>query len=133
MRHPLRTLALVCALILTPACESLRLGRLGAGQIENPLAAARTLDQRAYALLHAYAAVMEEATDIVADPATPLAFTRVLARAEAVATPLAEALELAAAAYVSAQSASAAQRLDQAIQAAEAPIAELQDLVRVRG
>lgn len=53
MRHPLRALALGLALAATPACASLQLGET---RIENPLAAARSIDQRAYALLHAYAA-----------------------------------------------------------------------------
>ena len=87
MRHPLRVLALACALTVTPACASLQ---LGATRIENPIAAAQTLDQRAYALLHGYAAIVEEATDIVADPATPQAFKRALGQAERVATPAAE-------------------------------------------
>ena len=65
MRHPLRVLALACALAATPACASLQFGET---RIENPIAAAHTLDQRAYAMLHAYAAVIEEATDIVRDP-----------------------------------------------------------------
>ena len=71
MRHPLRALALACALPLTPACASLDIGET---RLENPASAARTLDQRAYALLNAYAAVIEEATDIVRDANAPPAF-----------------------------------------------------------
>lgn len=147
MRYPLRAFALACALAVTPACAS-----LGAPRFENPVAAAHTLDQRAYALLHAYAAVIEEATDIVRDPAAPLAFKRALGQAEAVATPSAETLQIAVTAYVRAQgdfdAASgesqpalqraataltiAAQRLNEAIVAAQAPIGELEDLVRAR-
>jgi hypothetical protein len=149
MRHPLRALALACALTLTPACASLQ---LGATQIENPVAAAHTLDQRAYALLHAYAAVLEEATDIVRDPAAPLAFKRALGQAERAATPAVETLEIAVAAYMRAhaefEAASgesqtaleraanamtiAARRLSGAIEAAQAPVAELEGLVRAR-
>lgn len=149
MRHPLRVIALALALSATPACAALNLGD---ARIENPIAAAHTLDQRAYALLHSYAAVVEEATDIVADPATPLAFKRALGLAERVATPAAETLQIAVVAYVSAridfESASgesqptleraasaltiAAQRLNEAIEAAEAPISELEYLVRAR-
>lgn len=149
MRHPLRALALACALAATPACASIQLGET---RIENPVAAARTLDQRAYALLHSYAAVIEEATDIARDPAVPMGFKRALGQAERAATPAAETLEIAVAAYVRAradfEAASAesqpaleraavaltiaAQRLSQAIAAAQAPVSELEDLVRAR-
>ena len=149
MIKPLRTLALALALAATPACASLPIGET---RLENPISAARTLDQRAYALLHAYAAVVEEATDIVRDPAAPLAFKRALGQAERAATPAAETLGIAVRGYVraradfeaasgetqpAAQRAAtaltiAAQRLNEAIQAAEAPIAELEGLVRAR-
>lgn len=149
MRHPLRTFALACVLTLTPACASMQLGQT---RLENPVAAARTLDQRAYALLRAYGAVIEEATDIVRDPATPLAFTRALGQAERIATPAAETLEIAVAAYVRARAdfeaatgdgqpvleraaaglTIAARRLGEAIDAAHAPISELEGLVRAR-
>jgi len=149
MKRPLRVIALALALAATPACASLRLGQT---QLENPVAAARTLDQRAYALLHAYAAVLEEATDIVRDPATPLAFKRALGEAERAATPAAEALGIAVRAYVEARAdfeatsgdgqpalqraatalTIAAQRLSEAMVAAEAPISELEGLVRAR-
>lgn len=149
MRHPLRALALALALTVTPACASLQIGET---RLENPVSGARTLDQRAYASLNAYAAVIEEATDIVRDPAAPLAFKRALGQAERVATPAAETLQIAVSAYVRAradfEAASsesqptleraataltiAARRLNEAIAAAEAPIAELRDLVRAR-
>ena len=145
----MRIIALALALAATPACAALPFSQT---PIENPVAAARTLDQRAYALLHAYAAVVEEATDIVRDPAAPLAFKRALGQAERAATPAAETLGIAVRAYVQAradfEAASgesqpalqrtataltiAAQRLSEAIQAAEAPIAELEGLVRAR-
>ena len=147
MIRPIRVVALALALAATPACASLPIGET---QFENPVAAARSLDQRAYALLHAYAAVVEEATDIVRDPAAPLAFKRALGQAERAATPAAETLGIAVRAYVRAradfEAASgesrpalqrsataltiAAQRLSEAIQAAEAPITELEGLVR---
>lgn len=149
MRHPLRVLALACALTLTPACAALQLGQT---RIENPLAAAQTIDQRAYALLHSYASIVEEATDIVADPATPPAFKRALGQAERAATPSAETLHIAVTAYMRAvadfEAASganqstlqrataalsvAAHRLSDAVAAAQAPIAELEGLVRAR-
>lgn len=147
MRHPLRVLALACALTLTPACAALQLGQT---RIENPIAAAQSVDQRAYALLHSYAAIVEEASDIVADPATPLAFKRALGQAERTATPAAETLHIAVTSYMraradfdSASSANqstiqraatalsvAARRLNEAVAAAQAPIAELEGLVR---
>jgi hypothetical protein len=147
MRHPLRVLALACAMTLTPACASLQ---LGSTRIENPLAMAQTVDQRAYALLHAYAAIVEEATDIVADPATPLAFKRALGQAERAATPAVETLHVAVTAYIRARAdfdaapganqttiqrtatafSIAARRLNEAVAAAHAPIAELEGLVR---
>jgi hypothetical protein len=149
MIKTIRVLALALALAATPACASLPFGE---ARLENPLAAARTLDQRAYALLHAYAAIVEEATDIVRDPAAPPAFRRALGQAERTATPAAETLGIAVRGYVRAradfEAASgesqptlqrnataltiAAQRLSEAIQAAEAPIAELEGLVRAR-
>jgi len=147
MRHPLRALALACALTLTPACASLELGQT---RIENPVAAAQTLDQRAYAVLHTYAAVVEEATDIVRDPATPIAFKRALGQAERAATPAAETLQIAVAAYIFARAdfdaaaganqttieraatalSIAARRLNEAVAAAQAPVAELEGLIR---
>lgn len=149
MRHPLRALALACALAVTPACASTQIGQT---RIENPVAAARTLDQRAYAVLHSYAAIIEEATDIVRDPAAPAGFKRALGQAEQVATPAAETLQIAVVAYVQAladfEAASgetqptleraataltiAARRLSEAVTAAQAPISELEDLVRAR-
>jgi len=149
MIKPFRALALGLALAAAPACASLPIGDT---RLENPVAAAHTLDQRAYALLHAYAAVVEEATDIVRDPVVPLAFKRALGRAERAATPAAETLGIAVRGYVRAraefEAASgesqpmlqrsataltiAAQRLAEAIQAAEAPITELEGLVRAR-
>ena len=147
MRHPMRVLALACALTITPACAALQLGPL---RIEN--AAAQTVDQRAYALLHAYAAIVEEATDIVADSATPLAFKRVLGQAERAATPAAETLQIAVTGYMRARAdfdaasssnqtaiqraaialSVAARRLNEALAAAQAPIAELEGLIRAR-
>lgn len=149
MRHPMRVLALACALTITPACAALQLGPL---RIENPAAAAQTVDQRAYALLHGYAALVEEATDIVADSATPLAFKRVLGQAERAATPAAETLQIAVTGYMRARAdfdaasssnqtaiqraaialSVAARRLNEALAAAQAPIAELEGLIRAR-
>ncbi|GAM98903.1 hypothetical protein U91I_02539 [alpha proteobacterium U9-1i] len=149
MRKYSRALALACALTLTPACAAFE---AAAPRFENPVSAARTIDQRAFALLNTYAAVIEEATDIVRDPSAPLAFKRALGQAEAVATPSAETLNIAVTAYLRAQAdfdaaaregqtpverasaalAIAARRLAEATSAAQAPIAELEDLVRAR-
>ncbi|MBL8546941.1 MAG: hypothetical protein JNL81_10780 [Hyphomonadaceae bacterium] len=147
MRQPLRVLALACALTLMPACAALQIGQT---RVENPIAVAQTMEQRAYALLHAYAAIVEEATEIVADPATPLAFKRTLGQVERAATPAAETLQIAVTAYLRARAdfeaasganqtalqrgaatlAIAARRLNEAVAAAQAPIAELDGLVR---
>jgi hypothetical protein len=145
----IRTLALGLALAATPACASLQ---LGGARIENPIAAATTLDQRAYAALNAYAAVIEEATDIVRDPNVPIGFKRSLGQVERAATPAADALEIAVAAYIRARTdfeaasgatqpalqrtatalSIAARRLNEAIQTARPAIAELEELVRAR-
>jgi hypothetical protein len=147
MRHPLRVIVLACVLTFLPACASLQLGH---ARFDNPIAAAQTADQRAYALLHAYAAVVEEATDIVRDPATPPAFKRALGQAERMATPAVETLQIAVSAYLRARAdfevasgasqsgieraataiGVAARRLNEALAAAQAPVAELEGLVR---
>ena len=94
--------------------------------------------------------MVEEATDIVADTATPLAFKRALGRAEQAATPAAETLQIAVTAYMRARAdfdaasganqpaiqraatalSVAARRLNEALAAAQAAIAELEGLVR---
>ncbi|HRE42742.1 MAG TPA: hypothetical protein PKY87_02095 [Terricaulis sp.] len=149
MRHPIRALALGVALAAMPACASLQLGET---RLENPAAAARTPDQRAYALLHAYAAIVEEAADIVRDPAAPLSLKRALGQAERAATPAVETLQIAVTGYMRARAdydaatsadqpvleraasalTIAANRLSEAIAAADRPIAELEALVRRR-
>lgn len=149
MKKPLRVIALALALAATPACASVPITQTA---VQNPIGAARTLDQQAYALLHSYAAIIEEATDIIRDPTAPLAFKRALGQAERVATPAAETLEIAVAAYLRARAdfeaaagdsqptleraatalAIAARRLSEAVTAAETPVSELQDLVRAR-
>ncbi|HRP10147.1 MAG TPA: hypothetical protein PLK37_03865 [Terricaulis sp.] len=149
MRHPLRALALALALAATPACASLQLGET---RIENPLDAARSIDQRAYALLHSYAAIVEEAGDIVRDPAAPLSLKRALGRAERAATPAVEALQISVAAFLRARAdyeaatgadqpaltraanalTIAANRLSEAVAAAERPVGELEALIRRR-
>lgn len=147
MRHPIRVIALACALTLTPACAAMQ---LGSARIENPIAGAQTIDQRAFALLHTYAAVVEEAADIAADPGAPLAFKQALGRAERAATPAAETVQIAVTAYLHARAdwdvasgatqpaieraatalSIATRRLNEAVTAALAPIAELEGLVR---
>lgn len=149
MRHPVRALALALALAATPACAAFDLVPT---RLENPISAARSIDQRAYALLHAYAAIVEEAADIVRDPAAPLSLKRALGQAERAATPAVETLEIAIVAYVRARgefeaathgdqsaitrAASAlsitARRLNEAAAAAERPVSELEALVRAR-
>lgn len=137
MHRPLRVIALACALAITPACASLP-------KFENPIAAAQSVDQQAYALLSSYAAVLEEATDVVRAPATPRSVRQAFSQAERAATPAVETLQIAASAYLRAKAdiaannnpntitalTIAARRLDEAINAARGPIRELQALVR---
>lgn len=120
MRHPLRALALALALAATPACTTLPFGQA-------PIAAARAPDQQAYALLHTYAAVLEEAADIVRDPATPVSVRRALGQAEAAATPAIEALHAVLSAYRAGGRETA---LNDAIASAQAPVAQFEALVR---
>jgi hypothetical protein len=137
MRHPLRAIALALALSSVPACAHLP-------SFENPIAAAQSVDQRAYALLRTYAVVLEEATDIVRDPNAPATLKRALGQAERIATLAAETLGVAVRAYVGARAdldasdgaatafAIAANRLAEAVAAAQAPISQLEALVRQR-
>jgi hypothetical protein len=140
-----RALALACALAVTPACAALRpLAE------SNPVAVAETADQKAYALVMSYAAVLEIAARRVADPATPPEVKAALARAERIATPAVDALRVAIVAYLRARAdyetrveagapardraaaafAAAAAQLDGAIAAARAPLAAFADAVR---
>ena len=137
MRHPMRVVALACVLAFTPACASLP-------KFENPMAAAQSVDQQAYALLATYAAMLEEATDVVRDPVTSPSVRTALGRAERAATPAIETLQVAASAYLRAKAdlaassnpntittlTVAANRLNQAITAARGPVGELQALIR---
>lgn len=125
MRHPMRVIALALVLAATPACAALHIGET---RIENPASAARTVDQHAYALLLSYAATLEEAADLVRDPATPVEVRAALGRAERAATPVVEALAAALQAYRAGEGNHA--QLRAAIEAAGAPIAEIQSLVR---
>ncbi|MBC7770549.1 MAG: hypothetical protein H7124_17345 [Phycisphaerales bacterium] len=125
MHRTLRALALGFALACVPACAS----------VFPPVTeqhASQTLEQRAYVLLNGYAAVLEEAADLVRDLDTPPAVIRALAQAEAAATPSVEALHQALTAYAAADAATRASRTDalsQAIEAAEAPVAAMRGLV----
>ena len=146
MNYPFRVLALPCALTLTPACAALHL------TTPNPISAAQANDQRAYAVIESYAALVETATIIVRDPSVPLEAKRAIGRAEAAATPSVATLEAAFAAYLRARAAyaaasstddnglkravnalnAAAEALSQAISRAQASIAELQSLINTR-
>lgn len=123
MRHPLRVILLALALTITPACASLAPAAPAAAV---PL----TLEQRAYALLQTYAIVLEEATDLITHPSVPSSAKRALAEAEQAATPAAEALHAALAAYLHARDPSSALALRQAVDDAGASVAHLQALVR---
>lgn len=138
MRTLIRAFALSLALCAAPACASVQTPRF-----ENPVEAARTADQKAYALLASYAAVLEEATDLVRDPHVPAAVKRALVTAESAATPAAETLRIALVAYLRARAdyeaigpdrlrqertvaalAIAAVRLDEAFIAARGPLSQ---------
>jgi hypothetical protein len=146
MRLPFRVFALACALALTPACAALHFNA------PNPIAAAQTNDQRAYALIESYGALVETATIIVRDPSIPIEAKRALGRAEAAATPAVQTLEIAFSAYLRSraeyEAASrsddsamtravnalnvAARALGQALARAQAPVAELQALINTQ-
>jgi len=136
MRNILRTMALALALAAMPACASVQ-----TPTFENPVSAARTADQKAYALLASYAAVLEEAADLVRDPLVPAPVKQALVRAERAATPAAETLRIALVGYLRARAdyeaigpdrppqertvaafAIAAVRLDEAFTAARGPL-----------
>lgn len=129
MHRPLRVLALALALAATPACASLPFGEM---RIENPVAAARTLDQRAYALLQTYAAGLEEAADLARDPSTPADVRRALARAEARAAPAIEALYAAFSLYRAGAGPEAEAGLRSALADAEPTVGDLQSILRSR-
>lgn len=144
MRNAIRALALGAALTLAPACAS-----IGAPQLANPVTAAQTNDQRAYAVIESYGTLIETATTIVRDQSVPIEVKRALGRAEAAATPSVQTLEIAFSSYLRARAAyeaasrsddnsitraitalnAAGQALGQAIDRAQAPIAELQALI----
>lgn len=143
MRKLIQALALGAALAAVPACAALK-----APAFENPVSAAQTADQKAYALLASYAAVLEEATDVVRDPSTPPAFKQTLVRAERIATPAAETLRIALVGYLRARAdyaalpddasraeraaatlAIAAVRLQEAYGAARGPLADFSALI----
>lgn len=146
MKHPFRALALACALTLTPACAALHL------TAPNPIAAAQTTDQRAYALIQSYGALIETATTVVRDPSVPMEVKRAIGRAEAAATPSVQTLEIAFSAYLRAHAAyvaasraddstltralnalnAASRVLGQAINRAQAPVSELQSLINAQ-
>jgi hypothetical protein len=146
MRYPFRALALACALTLTPACAALHLSA------PNPISVAQTNDQRAYAVIESYGALVETATIMVRDPSMPIEAKRAIGRAEAVATPSVQTLEVAFSAYLRARASyeaashsddnamtraanalnAAAQVLGQAIGRAQARVAELQSLINTQ-
>lgn len=138
-------IALLCAaLTLAPACTTLK---DTTPQLENPIAAARTREQVALALLHTYAAVLEEATDLVARPDVPIEAKRALGAAERAATPSFDVVRIAIAAYLRARGdyegarngsnmeraaaalAIAGVRLEEASRQAKPPLTELQRLI----
>lgn len=144
MKHPLMAGVLALAIVATPACAALRPYAL-----PNPIAAAQTPEQTALALIESYAATLEEATDLIADPGVPLSVKRALGAAERAATPSVDLVRTAFVQVLKARAdwqsvtasdrtgaeraasalAIAALRLDEAIRAARAPIAALSALI----
>lgn len=139
-----RVAALCLALVMAPACTTLK---NNAPKIDNPIAAARTPEQTAYALLHTYAAVLEEAADLVARANVPIEAKRAIGAAERAGTPSMDVVRIAMAAHLRARAdyesakdrpsveraaaalAIAAVRLEEASRQAKAPLNELQRLV----
>lgn len=126
MKRFLRVIAIALVMAATPACATF------APRSVNPLEAAESVDQRAYALLNSYAAVLEEAADIARDPAVPIELKRALARAEAAATPAVEALNAALRVHLERRDDASAAQLRETREAAEAPVAAVAQLVRGR-
>lgn len=144
MRHPLRAGAVALALVLTPSCAALR-----PPELANPVAAARTADLKALALIETYAAVLEEAGDLIRDPTVPVGAKRAIIAAERAATPAVDLVRIAtvqtlraradleaarlqdrpALERASAALAIAAVRLDEALASARGPMAALSTLV----
>ncbi len=145
MRHPFRVLLLAVALAATPACAGLQ---------HTQIIAPPALDQHAYGLVQGYAALLEEAADVIADPATPPALRDAMARSERLATPAVEMLAAAAGVHARARAdfeaaasaadelaqrraasalQSAARRLSEAEANALAPVSELQMLLEAGG
>lgn len=121
MLNRLRASALVCVLAAVPACAALN--------PIDPIAVAQTPDQQAFALLSAYAAVLETAADLARDPAVPAAVKRALSEAEATATPVVLALAAAFDAYAQTPDEAAAQALADATARAQSPLVALQAAV----
>jgi glycerol-3-phosphate O-acyltransferase len=144
MKSPWTAGALALALTLCPACASLR-----TPDLPNPIAAAKTDDQRALAAIESYAALLQEATDLIRDPATPVAVKQALGAAERTATPAMDVLRIAFAQYLRAKAdaaaaglsdraalerasailAIAAVRLDEALRQARGPASQLAALI----
>jgi hypothetical protein len=123
MRHPLRGALLALALAAIPACLSI--DRPAPSVIETRLSP----EQRAYALLSAYAVALEAATDLMRDPAVPAPVKHALAEAERRATPAAEALHASVIAYLRSRDAAAGLALHRTLSEAETSVAHLQALV----
>lgn len=121
MKHALRTLALAFALAAAPACSTLRAA--------DPAPAQARLEQNAYALIGAYALMLDEATALVQNPATPRAVKAALAQAEQNATPAVELVKIAAIAHRRAATGAAGEALARALSEAQGPAAALAQLV----
>jgi hypothetical protein len=114
-----RTIALALAFASAPACASLR----------SPVPAYASIEQSALALMGAYALTLDQATALIANPATPRAVKTALAEAEKRATPAVELVKIAAIAHRRAQNGETGAALSRALTEAQAPAQALAALV----
>lgn len=119
MRRIIRTLGLALALVCTPACASLR----------GPAPAYASVERSAFALMGAYALTLDQATALIANPATPRAVKTALAEAEKRATPAVELVKIAAIAHSRARTGETSAALARALTEAQAPAQTLAALV----
>lgn len=131
----IRLAAMALVFTLLPACSTLPLGPDGAHTQAQPAA---SLEAQAYALVEIYSSALNAAASLVAHPDTPPAIVAALARAEAVATPAANAVLGALAVSLRAaqspestiDSTKAHRALAQAIEDARGPIRQLAEATR---
>jgi hypothetical protein len=112
-------MALALALASMPACASLR----------SPIPAYASVEQNAVALMGAYALTLDQATALIANPATPRTVKTALAEAEKRATPAVELVKVAAVAHSRARNGETGAALARALTEAQTPAQALAALV----